>query len=63
MKPTVYGEVLTTNEVIQRLEGQEREKAELAAKKADNAKERQLKRPINWQREKQTEPREWLKRN
>lgn len=33
IKPTVYGEVLTSDEVVERLEQEEREKAEKAAEK------------------------------
>ena len=40
VKPTVYGEVLTRDEIIERVEPQAKEKAEKAAEKAKKAAER-----------------------
>lgn len=44
VKPTVYGEVLTSDEVVERLEKEEQEKQEKAAEKAKKAAEREAKK-------------------
>ncbi len=43
VKPTVYGEVLTSDEVMERLQEEEREKAEKEAEKEKKAAERKAK--------------------
>ena len=44
IKPTVYGEVLTSDEVMARLEKEEQERVEKAAEKARKATEREAKK-------------------